>query len=230
MLEIIALDADDTLWHNEVHYALTQEKFADLLAPYCSPERVEEQLYETEMRNLRLFGYGTKGFMLSMIETAVELSDGRIGGHEIRQILDAGKAMLNNEIQLLPHVQETLAALSDTYKLVIITKGDLFDQESKIARSGLGRYFQDIEIVSDKSAQTYQALLAKYNVPPQKFLMAGNSLKSDVLPVLAIGAHAVHIPYQITWVHETALDSDHLPAGYHKLDHLGKLPDLVNSL
>jgi len=230
MIETIALDADDTLWHNEVHYSLSQDKFAALLAPYCAAKAVENKLYETEMRNLRLFGYGTKGFVLSMIETAIELSDGRIGGAEIRQIIDSGKAMLNADIQLLPHVQETLATLCASYKLMIITKGDLFDQESKIARSGLAHYFQHIEIVSDKSQPTYKNLLAKYGIKPQHFLMAGNSLKSDVLPVIAIGAKAAHVPYQITWAHETAPDLDPVKKEYYELEHLGQLPDLVKSL
>ena len=218
------------LWHNEVHYAFTEEKFAALLAPYCPAETVANELYETEMRNLRLFGYGTKGFMLSMIETAIELSNGRISGSEISHIIDAGKAMMNAEIQLLPHVQETVAVLAASYQLMIITKGDLFDQESKIARSGLAPYFQHIEIVSDKSTETYNNLLAKYDINPQHFLMAGNSLKSDVLPVVAIGAQAVHIPYQITWAHETASDLDPAQNGFFQLENLGHLPKLIKSI
>ena len=229
MIKIIALDADDTLWHNEVHYAMTEKKFTALLAPYCSAEAVVDQLYETEMRNLRLFGYGTKGFMLSMIETAIELSNGRITGAEISQIIDAGKAMMNTDIQLLPHVQETLDTLSASYKLMIITKGDLFDQESKIARSGIAHYFQHIEIVSDKSQKTYQDLLARYRIDPRHFLMAGNSLKSDVLPIVALGAHAVHVPYKITWAHEAA-ELDPAQNGYIQIDHLGQLPALVNTI
>ena len=230
MIDTIAFDADDTLWHNELHYALTQEKIAAMLAPYCSAEKVENELYATEMRNLALFGYGTKGFMLSMIETAIELSDGRICGEEIQTIIDAGKTMLSSEIQLLPYVQETLGALSGSYRLMLITKGDLFDQESKIARSGLASYFEHIEIVSDKSPQTYQELLTRHNIQITHFLMVGNSPKSDVLPVLEIGGQAVHVPYKITWTHEANVDQNDLQKEYFKIEHLGQLPKLLNSL
>lgn len=230
MITTIAFDADDTLWHNERHYAITQEKFAALLAPYCSTERVEKELYATEMRNLRLFGYGTKGFMLSMIETAIELSDGRIRGQELKEILSAGKAMLNMQIELLPFVRETLEELSTDYRLLLITKGDLFDQESKISRSGVAGYFSATEIVSDKTPQTYTSLLEKYALSPRHFLMAGNSLNSDVLPVIAIGAQAVHVPYKITWAHESPTDLLSEQNNFYTIDHLGQLPDLVRTL
>ncbi len=230
MIKTIAFDADDTLWQNEVNYVFTQEMFASLLAPYCHPEMVDSQLYETEMRNLRLFGYGTKAFMLSMIETAIELTDGRINGGEIQQIINAGKSMLEKEIELLPHVPETLRTLHDAYPLMLITKGDLLDQESKISRSGLSDYFNHIEIVSDKSAQTYQSLLDKYRIEPQHFLMAGNSLKSDVLPLVEIGATAVHVPFEITWAHEANIDPQHDQASYYTIEHLGQLPDLLKTL
>lgn len=180
MIHTIAFDGDDTLWHNESLYALTQAQFTQLLAPYHDAAWVEQKLYETEMRNLRLYGYGLKAFTLSMIETAIELTEGRIQGHEIQQIIDATKAMRQNKIALLDGVVETVAQLNGRYRLMLITKGDLLDQEAKIAGSGLADYFDVVEIVSEKTAVTYQAIFAKYQIQPDTFLMVGNSVKSDV--------------------------------------------------
>ncbi len=221
-LNLIAFDADDTLWHNESYYQMTQERFQQLLAPYCAAETSSEALYATEMRNLKLFGYGAKGFALSMIETAIELTDGQIAGQAIQEIIDAVKGMLTNDIGLLDDVEETLATLARSYPLMLITKGDLFDQESKLARSGLAGYFEHVEIVSEKTREVYAGLLKRVNVEPACFLMIGNSVRSDVLPVIEIGGHAIHIPYHVTWAHEAAPPS--INARYAHLDSIQRLP------
>ncbi len=225
--DVIAFDADDTLWHNETLYSLTQDKFKQLLANYVEAEGIEQKLYETEMRNLHYFGYGIKGFTLSMIETAIELTVGRITGKEIQEIIAFAKGMLEAEIQLLDYAEETIAQLSMSYPLMLITKGDLFDQETKIARSGLANYFKHIEIVSEKTEGSYRSLLARHKIDPQRFLMVGNSLKSDILPVLALGSQAIYIPHQLTWVHETIVSPQVKSQDYFQLEHLGQLPAFI---
>ncbi len=201
-IKFVAFDADDTLWHNETLFIETQGKFRQLLLQYHTEEWIAQRLYETEMKNLKHFGYGIKGFTLSMIETAIELSEGRIGGDEINQIIGFSKEMLKFPVEMLEGVKETVKKLSNTHKLLIITKGDLFDQESKIARSGLGDYFHHIEVVPRKTPDVYEKILSKQKITPESFMMVGNSLKSDVLPVATIGGTGVHIPYQTTWAHE----------------------------
>lgn len=225
--EVIAFDADDTLWHNERLYVSAQAKLKALLAQYHSPEWIEERLYQTEMRNLQHFGYGIKAFALSMIETAVQLSEGRIAGSDVQAIIDSAKEMLAADVELLEHVAETLAGLAQTYGLMLITKGDLRDQELKIARSGLAQHFRHIEIVSDKSMESYSRLLQRHSIVPKRFLMVGNSLRSDILPVLALGASAVYIPYQLTWVHESGERPSADKPGFYELEHLGLLPELL---
>jgi putative hydrolase of the HAD superfamily len=230
MFDTIAFDADDTLWRNEDLYISIQERFATLLTTYQDNDVIQQELYETEMRNLKLFGYGIKAFTLSMIETAIELTGGQICGQDIQIIIDFAKEMREAPVQLLDHVEAVLSGLSTNYRLMLITKGDLFDQESKFARSGLATHFDIVEIVSDKSAKTYAGLLAKHQLTPARFLMVGNSVRSDILPLLAIGAQAVHIPYHTTWVHEIVEPlSDH-PPGYHELAHIAQLPDLLSKL
>jgi putative hydrolase of the HAD superfamily len=229
MFDIIAFDADDTLWHNEVLYTTTQDRYKQLLSDYLSAEVIDQKLYETEMRNLGYFGYGIKGFTLSMIETAIELTEGRIQGREIQAIITLGKEMLKAPVQLLAYVEETVARLAASYPLMVITKGDLFDQETKIARSGLADYFSHIEIVSEKDQQLYQALLDRRQLDPRRFLMVGNSLKSDILPVVALGAWAVHIPYHTTWIHEVVVQ-DQVSQNYFELEHMGQLPALLDKL
>jgi putative hydrolase of the HAD superfamily len=200
--ELIAFDADDTLWHNETIFQATARDFAALLAGPHPPEWIQERLFATEMKNLRHFGYGIKGFMLSMIETAVELTDERVTGAQIKAILGWGHAMLQAPVSLLEGVRETIESLAAEHRLMLLTKGDLFDQESKLARSGLGEFFSAVEIVSEKNARTYATVMARHKVTPAGFLMVGNSLRSDVLPVLETGGSAVHIPYHTTWAHE----------------------------
>lgn len=207
-IEVIAFDADDTLWHNESIFTLTQDKYKKLLAKYHSEEWIESRLFDTETRNIQHFGYGVKGFTLSMIETAIELSEGRISGTEINQIIEYAKEMLKSPTELLEDVEETIFNLSKTHELMIITKGDLFDQESKIARSGLAEYFGHVEIVREKDDEIYQKILGKNKIDPEKFLMVGNSLKSDILPVIRIGAEAIHIPYHTTWAREMVEESE----------------------
>ncbi len=230
MLEIIAFDADDTLWHNESLYTVTQEKFKEILSGYLNTDVIEQQLYETEIRNLSHFGYGIKSFTLSMIETAIELTEGRISGSDVQRIIDSGREMLNAPIQLLDHVQEAIDNLANKHALMIITKGDLLDQETKIARSGLGDYFTHVEVVSEKTEETYQALLAKYEVNPRRFLMVGNSLRSDILPVVSLGGWAIHIPYHTTWAYEPVNPDETTSADYFELEHRGLLPGLVEKL
>lgn len=226
--DVIAFDADDTLWHSENLYAATQAAYRQLLGGYAAPDRIDAVLHDTEMRNLSLYGYGIKGFALSMIEAALTLSDRRIQGHEVQQVLDLARQMLSADLQLLDHAAEIVAQLAEEYPLMLITKGDLFDQESKIERSGLKAYFRNIEIVSDKTVEAYAALLAKHHLEPARFLMVGNSLRSDILPVVALGGHAVHVPYHITWAHEHIAAPD--TNGYITLEHLGQLPAVIRRL
>ncbi|NNE67064.1 MAG: HAD family hydrolase [Pyrinomonadaceae bacterium] len=202
MINTVAFDADDTLWHNERIFLSAKEKYKALLARYHEPAWIEERLDATEMRNIKHFGYGIKGFTLSMIETAVELTEGRVKGHEIKDIVGFAHEMLASPINLLEGVRETVESLHNNYRLMVITKGDLFDQETKIARSGLGDYFDEVEIVSEKTKGVYETVLSRHQVPKFEFVMVGNSLKSDVLPVLELGAKAVHVPYETEWFHE----------------------------
>lgn len=226
--EIIAFDADDTLWHTERLYVDAQSEFRKLMERYDSP--VDDRLHQVEMRNLRRFGYGIKGFALSMIETAVELTGGRITGADIQAIVDQAKRMLTADVELIAHVDEALRSLVDRYPLMVITKGDLQDQETKIARSGLADCFRHVEIVSDKTRESYEALLRRHGIAPDRFLMVGNSLRSDILPVLAMGASAVYVPCELTWAHETAEPPPVDQPGFHKIEHIGLLPGLLEGL
>lgn len=228
--DVIAFDADDTLWHNETLYAMTQERFKELLAPYHDGEIVDRELYETEMRNLTRYGYGIKAFTLSMIETAIELTDSRVGGAEIRQIIDFAHEMMIAPVRLLAGVEEVLKALGTDYRLMIITKGDLFEQESKVARSGLADRFDLIEIVSNKRPETYSSLLAKHGIVADRFLMVGNSLPSDILPVIAVGGRGVYIPYHTTWAHEVVDEDELAGKNYIELESIRQLPGQLPGL
>ena len=230
MIEVIAFDADDTLWHNESLYTITQERFARLLSNYRDSESIYQELYETEKRNLKLFGYGIKGFTISMIETAIEITDGQICGEDIQAILDYSKEMLRAPVQLIEQVVEVLTEMAKSYSLMLISKGDLFDQETKLARSDLANYFEVVEIVSEKTPATYENVLFKHNLSANRFMMVGNSLRSDILPILAIGGHAVYIPYHTTWAHEVVEDEAPQSPNFHELDHIGQLPGLVEKL
>ena len=230
MFDVIALDADDTLWHNEILYTKAQDKLKQLLASYDCSQSIERTLCETEVRNLQYYGYGVKSFTLSMIETAVRLTDGHVLGREIQRIVDLAKEMLRTPLRLLDYVEETLVTLARSHRLMLITKGDLFDQEAKLVQSGLAHHFAYVEVVTEKARDVYYALLAKHGIPAQRFLMVGNSLRSDILPVLAAGGEAVYIPYPTTWAHETVTDQCEEQDGYFELENIGLLPALVERL
>ena len=230
MIELVALDADDTLWHNEPLYTSTRERLQDLLTRYEPAGVLEERLYEVEIRNLEHFGYGVKGFVLSMIETAIELTDGRIESGDIREIIDWGRRMLQHPVELLEGVRETVAELSERYPLILLTKGDLLHQESKLARSDLGQYFKGIEIVSEKDSHVYRGVMHRYAVPGERFVMVGNSLRSDILPVLEAGGHAVFVPYVVSWIHEQVPAEALIDKQYHQIAHIRELPLLLDTL
>ncbi len=230
MLTMIAFDADDTLWHNEVHYQDAQDSFKQIVFPWADGETADQVLHETEMRNLPLYGYGIKAFVLSMIECAIQLSESEVGGYAIQKILTIGQNMLNAELVLQPHVKETLMSLSKSFRMMVITKGDVLDQTQKIERSGLAEYFSLVEVVSDKTIESYQEIFTKYKLDPQTFLMVGNTLRSDVLPVLELGARAVHIPADTTWVHEMVPEFDSSHPNYYKIDSMAELPALITKL
>jgi putative hydrolase of the HAD superfamily len=201
-LKVIAFDADDTLWVNEPYFLEVEQKFCELLSPYLSHHTLSQELFKTEIENLRLYGYGIKGYILSMIEAALQISNHTISPIIISKIIDYGKELLEKPIELLSGVQETLEGLKGEYKIILATKGDLLDQHRKLHNSGLGHYFHHIEVMSDKKEIDYEKLLQRLDIQPQDFMMVGNSLKSDILPVLAIGAKAIYIPFHTTWAHE----------------------------
>jgi putative hydrolase of the HAD superfamily len=201
-LKVIAFDADDTLFVNEPYFQETEEKFCALMSDYLSHQGLSQELFKTEIANLELYGYGIKGYILSMIEAAMKISNNTISIETIEKITEYGKELLQKPIELLDGVEETLQALNGKYKLVVATKGDLLDQRRKLHNSGLGHYFHHIEVMSDKKEKDYEDLLKRLEIKAEEFFMIGNSLKSDVLPVLNIGGHAVHIPFHTTWEHE----------------------------
>lgn len=201
-LKVIAFDADDTLFVNEPYFLETEEKFCELMQDYLSKHDISKELFKIEIDNLKIYGYGIKAYILSMIEAAIKISNNTIPVEVIEKIIEYGKELLEKPIELLDGVEETLEALHGKYKLVVATKGDLLDQRRKLHNSGLGKYFHHIEVMSDKQEKDYTDLLKRLEIQPSAFLMIGNSLKSDVLPVLAIGGHAVHIPFHTTWAHE----------------------------
>ncbi|WP_396596313.1 HAD family hydrolase [Dokdonia sp. R86516] len=201
-IQTIAFDADDTLWVNETFFRDAEDEVCKLLSPYIDYDACQQRLFEMEMRNLSLYGYGIKPFTLSLIECAQEVSEGKVTNEIIASIIDIGKEMLNAPVDLIDGIEEVLEQLSDKYKLVVATKGDLLDQERKLEKSGLSKYFHHIEVMSDKQPANYLKLVKHLDIKPDSFLMIGNSLKSDVLPVLEIGGHAFHIPFHTTWAHE----------------------------
>lgn len=225
----VGLDADDTLWHNESIFRLSQDRFKALMADVADAAVLEAKLAEVEARNLRLYGYGVKGFTLSMIETAMELAGGEAPPGVVREILAAGREMLAHPVEPLAGVDGALARLSERYRLVLITKGDLLHQEQKLAASGLGDLFAAVEIVSEKDASTYARVFARHGTGPAEAVMCGNSLRSDVLPALEAGAWAAHVPYPLVWAHEMA----DAPAGHPRfaeLETIADLPDWIDSI
>ena len=230
MFDVIAFDADDTLWHNEPIYRGAQRHVLDILAHYHDQEWIERRMYETEIRNLEHYGYGIKGFTLSMIETAIELTEGRISGAEIGRIIELTREMFKAPVELLDGVEETLTTLAASHELMLITKGDLFEQQAKIARSGLSGHFGKIEIVPVKIRETYQSIVARHEISPHRFLMVGNSIRSDVLPVIEMGGRAVHIPYETTWEHEIVPEEELAGREFIRLAHIRELPRLIDEL
>jgi putative hydrolase of the HAD superfamily len=213
--EVIAFDADDTLWHNETRFRQAEAFFKNLLGEHATEEQIDSVLYRHELKNIQSFGYGAKTFTLSMVEAAIELSERSVTAQEIEEIIRIGNEIINEPLVVFDDVKEVLEKLGKSYDLMIVTKGDLMEQENKIRRSELGHFFRHTEIVSEKTASTYLNILERHSIEPDEFLMVGNSLKSDILPVIAIGGTAIHIPYHTTWIHEEVSDeiaaaSDHI--------------------
>jgi putative hydrolase of the HAD superfamily len=229
-ISLIAFDADDTLWHNEHLYTQAKEKFCALLSLFGTPDEIRQQLDVIEEQNVLNYGYGIKSFTLSMVETAMSISQGCIAIEALQFILQMGKDMLSAELLFLDHVETTLAQLSENYPLMMITKGDTFEQQKKIERSGLAGYFRYIEIVANKNPATYQRLFDQHAIDPRQVLMVGNSLRSDILPVLEIGGQAVYIHYESTWSHEHVDEATRSRYQYFEIDHMGDLPALVARL
>ena len=229
MLTTICFDADDTLWHNERFFRLTEERFQDLLRDHTEAETLAERLLDAERRNIGHYGFGIKGFMLSMIETALEVTDHRVPGEVIAEIIAAGQEMLSHPIELLPGAEETVRGLASDFTVLLVTKGDLLDQERKLAQSGLGDLFDGVEIVSDKTAATYSEIFARRDAEAARTLMAGNSLKSDVNPVIESGGWGVYVPHGLTWALEEAAAPEEHPR-YRQISDLHELPSVVQDI
>lgn len=247
MIDLIAFDADDTLWHNEDLYQDARDRFRELLQPYMratgslasppagrrdggDPAALDDLVHETEMRNLPYFGFGVTSFTLSLIETAIAVTGGRISGAAIGELLGIAKEMISAEVRLIDEVEDTLAALSADYPLLLITKGDLLHQEDKVARSGLGQYFSGVEVVSDKTPEVYRAILKRRGVEPSRFVMIGNSLRSDILPVAALGGRAIYVPTEMTWIYDVVDLPDELPGNVYRVGRVGEVVALIRSL
>ncbi len=228
-LTTIGFDADDTLWQNEQFFRMTQERFAALLADYTDPSHLADRLLAAEKRNLGAYGFGVKGFTLSMIETAIEVTDAKVPASVIRELVDAGREMLSHPIELLPHAREAIEALAGRYRVLLITKGDLLDQERKLAQSGLGDLFDGVEIVSDKTPGIYAEIFARHGDGTASAMMIGNSLKSDVLPAIEAGGWGTFVPHDLTWELEHA-DAPETHARYNELPHLGKLGAVIAAI
>ena len=228
--QVIAFDADDTLWHNEKHYIEAQSRFRDTVGSYGAPETIDKELHDVEMRNLPQYGYGIKGFALSMIETAVRLSAGKVTGTDVTRIITIARDLMGAGVELLDHASTVIPLLSRSFPLMIVTKGDLLDQESKILRSGLAEHFRNVEILSSKERGNYAALLLRHGFRAEQFVMVGNSLRSDIWPVLELGATAIYVPHHFTWAHESAEPPAPTHPGYYTIEHLGFLPGLLEQL
>ncbi|MGH1367732.1 MAG: HAD family hydrolase [Maritimibacter sp.] len=228
-ISTIAFDADDTLWQNEQFFKLTQARFAALLAEFADPDHLTERLMAAERRNLGQYGFGIKGFVLSMIETAIEVTDQKVPARVIAELISAGQEMLAHPIELLPEVERTIVSLASDHHIMMITKGDLLDQERKLAQSGLGELFASVEIVSDKTPAVYGRIFAQCAGGAEAAMMVGNSVKSDVIPALSIGAWGVHVPHHLTWAYEHA-EAPISQARYREIASLGDLPELIDGL
>ncbi len=229
MIKVVALDADDTLWHSESRFQATQARLSEILDRHAPHDQVQTHLHELEVRNQKLFGFGVKGFTLSMIEAAIEISDGEITAGEIHEIVMMGKAMLDAPMELLDGVRVTLVELAEAYPLMMITKGDHMDQYNKIEKSGLAGHFQEIEVLLDKDVASYDEIFARHNVDPGEVMMVGNSIPSDILPILELGGHGTFIPYHVTASFERHEQEPDSPR-YHRLARIDQLPRLLNHL
>ena len=229
-VRVVGFDGDDTLWHSETRFHMTQAEFRDLLHRHVPNAEVDTRLAETEMKNLAIYGYGVKSFTLSMLETAIDLTEARIPASDLAVILGWGQRMLMQPTELLDLVEQTLKQIGGRYDLLLITKGDIFDQESKLARSGLGDLFVGVEIVSEKNADSYAGIFRRRGIDPAEFVMVGNSLRSDIVPVVGLGSYAVHIPYSVTWHHEHVPDDELPRQGWRKIAAIGELPAVLEAL
>lgn len=228
-LTTIAFDADDTLWHNERFFQLTQDRFAELLRNYADPDPLMERLLAAEQRNLAHYGFGIKGFVLSMIETALEVTENRVPGPVIRDLIDAGQEMLRHPIELLPHARDAVTTLAASHQVLLITKGDLLDQERKLAQSGLGDLFDGVEIVSNKTAPSYAEIFSRHGSAASQGMMVGNSMKSDVIPMIDAGGWGIYVPHGQIWEVERA-DPPHAAAKYRAIEDLSILPGLIHKI
>ncbi|WP_461629925.1 HAD family hydrolase [Labilibaculum euxinus] len=226
-IKVIAFDADDTLWVNEPYFRESEMEFCNLMKNGMSLEEVTEELFATEIGNIPLYGYGTKAFILSMIETSLKITKGNISSEKIQSIIELGKRQMNKSIELIDGVVDVLESLQGKYKLIVATKGDLLDQERKLKKSGLLKYFHHIEVMSDKREDDYKKLIQHLDIPESEFLMVGNSLKSDVLPVLNLGGKAVHVPFHTTWEHELVSDEEIKTVGITGIQNIRELLQLV---
>ena len=226
-IKVIAFDADDTLWVNETYFREAEQKFAQLLSGYETVNKIDQELFKTEIKNLTLYGYGVKGFMLSMVECALVISNNNIHPKILNEILTIGKEMLLKPIELLEGVEEVLAALHGKYKLIVATKGDLLDQERKLEKSGLLKYFHHIEVMSEKKVPDYKKLIAHLDIESNELLMIGNSLKSDVLPLINVGASAIHVPFHTTWAHEEVTATASQNVEYLTINNLKELLSIL---
>lgn len=225
--QIIAFDADDTLWKNETLFQEIEEQYCKLLSGYHPAVEISAELFKTEMQNLRIYGYGIKSFTLSMIETALRITGYKVDNVLISQVIDFGKELLDMPVEILPGVEKVLCSLSEKYKLVVATKGDLLDQERKLARSGLQQYFHHVEIMSDKLVGDYRKLMKALDCAPDNFMMIGNSMKSDILPVLELGGSAVYVPFEVTWAHEQAGGEEMNNPKYYRIERIEQVLGLL---
>jgi len=226
-IKVIAFDADDTLWVNETYFRDAEHQFAKLLAKYETQNKIDQELFKKEIDNLSLYGYGVKGFVLSMVESALELSNYQVNQKTIEKILDIGKEMLAQPIELLDGVEEVLQFLQGKYKLIVATKGDLLDQERKLEKSNLLQYFHHVEVMSDKKEKDYKKLISHLDIKPSEFLMIGNSLKSDILPLVQIGAKAIHVPFHTTWAHEEVTEEEKSKTAYKLVANIKEIIPLI---
>ncbi len=229
-IEVVGLDADDTLWESESHFVDVEDRFRAMIARYDPSEDIQTHLFAVERRNLEFFGYGVKSFTLSMIETAIQLTDGAVSGDDVASIVGWGKEMMRHPVDVFDGVRDAIDTLAQTYEVLIVTKGDLLHQEAKVAQSGLADLVHGVEVLTEKDPESYRTMLARRGIRPETFFMVGNSVKSDVLPVVEIGGHAAHIPNTITWAFENEHEGNPETHGYHVIPSMSGLVELLDSL